>query len=349
MKHLKNLALVATSFILIGVACKKDDTTTTDLVGNWVKGNGYGGDGRAGAVSFVIGDLAYVGTGFDGNVRFNDFWVFDITANGGDGAWTQIMAMPGAKRNSAAAFAVGTKGYVVSGYDGVNKLQDCWEYDATLNTWAAKASLPDPVNGTFGSGARYGATGFGIDAKGYICCGYTGSHKKDLWEYDPALDKWTEKAAMNTSDKRTGAVALVYNKKAYIVSGSNNGSMVTEMAVYNPADNTWKKLRDIANISSDTYDDNYTSIVRTNAVGFVMGNKGYLATGENGANVKTTWEYDFTKDEWTQRTSFERQDRNSAIAFAVKNRGFVGLGRNSTYYYDNMDEFKPADGYNAND
>lgn len=347
MKHLKNLALVATSFILIGVACKKDDTTTTDLVGNWIKSNGPIRDSRAGAVSFVIGDKAFVGTGFDGTIRFNDFCVFDMTA-GGDGVWSYIASLPGVARNSAAAFSVGTKGYVATGYDGVNKLQDCWEYDPATNTWLQKANLPDPPNSPIGSGARYGATGFGIDTKAYICCGYTGSHKKDLWEFDPAANTWVEKAAMPTSDKRTGAVALVYNKKAYIVSGSNNGSMVTEMAVYDPATG-WKKLRDIANLSSEDYDDSYSSIVRTNAVGFVMGDKGYLATGENGANVKTTWEYDFATDKWVQKTSFEKQDRNSAIAFTLKDRGFVAYGRNSTYYFDDMNEFKPTAAYNAND
>lgn len=345
MKHLKNLVIVAASFVLIGVACTTTGDSTTDLVGNWIKSNGYEGEGRAGAVSFVIGDIAYVGTGFDGTVRYNTFYAYDPTGD----SWSQIAPLPGVKRNSAAAFTVSGKGYVATGYDGVNKLQDNWEYTPSSNTWAKKADLPDPANSAVGSGARYGSVGFGIGSFGYICSGYTGSHQKDLWQYNPATDSWTQKKSMNTTDKRTGAVALVYQDKAYIVSGTYNGTVVTEMAMYDPATDTWTKKRDIANLSSEAYDDGYTSIVRSNAVGFVIGDKGYLTTGENGANVKTTWEYDFATDLWTQRTSFERTDRNSAVGFAVKNRGYVTTGKNSTYYFDNMDEFKPTAVYGAND
>jgi hypothetical protein len=350
MKHLKNLVLVATSFVLIGVACKSSTTDTTTTVGNWVYRAGYDGVGRAGAVSFVINDIAYVGTGFDGTIRYSDFYAYDPNLD----AWSNVASMPvlAGKRNSASAFTISGKGYVATGYDGVNRLQDNWEYNPVNNTWSQKASLPDPANSAVGSGARYGAVGFGIGAKGYICTGYTGTHTKDLWEFDPAngaMGTWTSKASMNTSAKRRDAVALVYNNEAYIVSGTNNGTTVTEMAKYNPSTDKWTKLRDISNLSTDTYDDAYTSIVRGSAVGFVIGTKGYLATGQNGSNVNTVWEYDFGLDVWTAKTNFERSTRNSAVGFTVGGRGFVGLGTNSTYYFDNLDEFKPNDAYYAND
>lgn len=345
MKHLKNLVLVATSFVLIGVACKSTTTDTTTTVGNWVKRSAFDGNGRAGAVSFVISDIAYVGTGFDGTIRYNDFWAYNSTND----TWSQVALMPGSKRNSAAAFAAGGKGYVATGYDGVNKLQDTWEYNPTGNTWASKANLPDPTNGVVGSGARYGAVGFGIGTRGYICSGYTGSHTKDLYEYNTGTDTWTSKASMNTSDKRRDAVAMVYGGEAYIVSGTNNGTTVTEMAKYTPGTDKWTKLRDIANLSSETYDDAYASIVRGSGVGFVIGDYGYLATGQNGSNVNTVWEYNFKTDVWVQKTNFERSARNAAVGFTVGGKGFVGLGTNSTYYFDNLDEFKPNDSYNVND
>ncbi|MCX6209036.1 MAG: galactose oxidase, partial [Bacteroidetes bacterium] len=175
MKHLKNLVLVATSVVLIGVACTKDTTTTTTTVGNWVKRSAFDGNGRAGAACFVINDIAYVGTGYDGTNRYNDLWAFNATSQ----SWTQKAYMPTAagKRNSAAAFAIGSKGYVVGGACDANlgyngKLNDTWEYDATANLWTAtpKASLPDP-NATIGSGARYGAVGFAIGGKGYVGTG----------------------------------------------------------------------------------------------------------------------------------------------------------------------------------
>ncbi|MFY7963711.1 MAG: Kelch repeat-containing protein [Chitinophagaceae bacterium] len=348
MKHLKNLVLVATSFALIGVACKSTTTEETTTVGNWVKRSAFDGNGRAGAVSFVIGNTAYVGTGFDGTIRYNDFWAYNPTTD----TWSQVALMPGTKRNSGIAFTANGNGYVATGYDGINKLQDNWEYNPGANTWTQKAGLPDPANGVVGSGARYGAVGFGIGAKGYICSGYTGSHTKDLWEFDPAngaMGTWTQKASMNTSDKRRDATVMVYNNEAYIVSGTNNGTVVTEMAKYSPSTDKWTKLRDIANLSSESYDDTYTSIVRGSAVAFVIDKKGYLATGQNGSNTSTVWEYDFATDAWTSKTTFERSTRNAAVGFSVAGKGFVGLGTNSTYYFDNLDEFKPNESYNAND
>ncbi len=349
MKKFKNLVVVSAIIVVIGTACTSSSPTTT-TVGNWVARSGFDGNGRSGAVSFVIGDTAYVATGYDGLVRYNDLYAYDATAD----QWIQRTSMPAAAgtRNAAAAFSIANKGYIVGGYDGVNKLQDVWEYSQATGQWTQKTNLPDPPSSNLGSGARYGAVGFGIKSYGYICSGYTGSHTKDLWQFDPSVGNgsWTQKKSMNTPNKRTGAVAFVYgDTAAYIVSGSNNGVMNSEVARYNPATDTWTRLRDIANVSSDSYDDTYTSIVRTNAVGFVIGSKGYLATGQNGSNVATVWEYDFTNDTWAAKTSFERSTRNAAVGFSVKGRGYVGLGTNSTYYFDNLDEFKPDETSNLND
>lgn len=349
MNYLKKLGFIAAGIALIGAACTSTDSTSSDLVGNWVKSESFDGVGRAGAVCFVINDTAYVATGYDGTNRLKDTWAFHPTKG-----WSQRSIMPAlaAARNSAVGFAANGKGYVTTGYDGYNRLQDTWEFDPLSNSWMQKANLPDQTNGTVGSGARMGAVGFALLNKGYVCAGYTGSHMKDLWQFDPTngtMGTWTQKTSINTSDKRRDAAVLVYQDKAYIVTGTNNGVVSSEMNMYDPASDSWTKKRDIANVSSENYDDNYSSIVRGSAVAFVLNGKGYVTTGENGSYNKTTWEYDFATDVWTQRTSFERSDRSSAIAFTVANRAFVGLGKNSTYYLDNVDEFKPTAAYSAND
>lgn len=351
MKHFKNLVLVATSIVLIGVACTKDTTATTSTVGNWVKRSAFDGNGRAGAACFVINDIAYVGTGYDGTTRYNDLWAFNPATQ----SWSQKAYLPSVavKRNSAAAFAIGTKGYIVGGACDANlgyngKLNDTWEYDATSNTWSANslATLPDP-NATVGSGARYGAVGFAINGKGYVATGYTGSHTKDIYEFNGTT--WTQKTSMPSTDKRTGATVMIYQNKAYFVTGTNNGVAVNEMWVYDPSNDTWAQKRNITNTSSDSYDDAYTTIARSNAVAFVIGDKGYVTTGINGAYVNNTWEYNFADDTWTEKTRFERTERSDAVAFAIGGRGYVALGKNSTYYFDNLEEFKPNDTYDAND
>ena len=128
---------------------------------------------------------------------------------------------------------------------------------------------------------------------------------------------------------------------AYLVSGSNNGTNVNDFWRYNPADGKWTELRKITNVSDDDYDDEYSDIIRNNAVGFVLGNKAYLTVGLNGGYTSKTWEYDFASDTWTRKTPFERSAREGAVAFAVKGKAFVATGLNSSFYWDDLEEFLP--------
>ena len=66
------------------------------------------GPARSEAVSFVINNLAYIGTGWDGlNTRFTDFWKYDPVGN----VWSQVTSMPDSTaRSSAVAFAANNKG-----------------------------------------------------------------------------------------------------------------------------------------------------------------------------------------------------------------------------------------------
>lgn len=333
------LAIVALGFVFIGIGCKTETTTTTsDLVGNWRKMSDFDGNGRQGAASFVIGDSVYVATGFDGTDRFKDLWVYnDVTDT-----WRPRAQFPGVARNSAAAFSIGTKGYIVGGFDGVSRLKDCWEYDQPTNTWTRKADLPDLTPGIANSGARYGAIAFAIGNKGYISGGYNGSHQKDLWSFDPTANTWTQEVSMG-GQKRQGANVLVYQNKAYVFGGSNNGVAVNDMWQFDPSNvsNPWKALRNISNTSDQDYDNEYTDIIRSYASAFVIGTKGYITNGENGSFVKTTWEYDFATDLWKRKNAFEKQERSGGIGFTVKGKGMVAFGRNSTFYWDDVHRFFP--------
>jgi N-acetylneuraminic acid mutarotase len=339
MYKLKRLTLLSISGIslLIG-SCTKTSSTTTDTSGNWVKRSDFEGVTRSEAVSFVIGDTAYIGTGFDGTNRLGDLWAYDPAQN----FWHQRADLPGAARSSAVAFAASGKGYVCTGYNGLDRLKDVWEYNPATNSWIQKND--------FTGGARYDAVGFSILDKGYISTGYDGNYLKDFWQYDPAADTWSQLLSMGGS-KRSGAVAFVYNNKAYLCTGSNNGSTsgVNDLWVFDPtATPIWTEKRKISNVSTDAYDDAY-AIIRTNAVAFVMNGKGYVTTGENGAVLGDTWEYDFTNDVWAKKTAFEGVARTGAAAFSVNDRGFVLTGRSSSTPFDDIREFFPSDAYNAND
>ena len=164
-------ALIFTMLVILVSGCASDSTTDTELVGNWIELSDFEGVPRSDAVAFVVNGKGYVGTGYDGEDRLNDFWEYDPQLNN----WTQKADFPGAARNGAVGFGTVTKGYLGTGYDGVNKLMDFWEYDPATDTWDTVA--------VFGGTARYGAVAFSINNMGYVGTGFDGNALKDLYQF----------------------------------------------------------------------------------------------------------------------------------------------------------------------
>ncbi len=93
------------------------------------------------AVSFVIGDTAYIGTGDKGSTT-TDFWKYVPATK----TWTQIADFPGLRRSQAVAFALNGKGYVGTGRGDGTHFNDFYRYDPTTDTWNEVAP--------FGGGVR---------------------------------------------------------------------------------------------------------------------------------------------------------------------------------------------------
>lgn len=319
--------------VIMFTACSSKSNSSTDLVGDWVNRYSFNGVARSEAVGFTIGNKYYFGTGYDGTNRLNDFWEYDGTS----GLWKKVKTFPGAARSGAVGFSVGSNGYVGTGLDdNGNRLQDFYEFTPGVNpgdsgTWVQKSN--------FGGSARQDATAFAINSKGYVATGYDGTYLKDFWEYDPTGDTWTEKAF--PGNKRKEAVSFVIGTKAYLATGINNGLVVNDFWSYDQT-NGWVKLRDINNTTDSSFDDLYTSIVRSNAAAFVIGSKGYVVSGENGANLNQCWEYDPSTDLWIQKTAFEGAARTGSTGFSVNGKGFIVTGRNGSSPYDDFWEFLPA-------
>jgi N-acetylneuraminic acid mutarotase len=323
-------SLFALSILLIsapGCDSNKSDEGE-ELVGNWIELSDFDGVPRSSAVGFVIGNKAYVGTGYDGKNRLNDFWEYDPQTNN----WTRKADFPGAARNGAVGFSVNSKGYIGTGYDGVNRLKDFYEYDPATDTWVQMSD--------FGGTARYGGVAFAIGNKGYVATGDDGNFLKDLWEYDPSTDQWTQKVSLGGAKRRNG-VAFVIEGKAYVCTGVNNGIYEDDLWEYDPSADQWNKKRSIANVSDEDYDDDYADIVGTNKVAFSINGKGFVATGGEGGAGTGVWEYDPLSDLWQRKTSLEASARMEAVGFSIGNYGYVTTGRNVSYYFDDLWGFEP--------
>ena len=329
-------------------SCNNSDSTT--VYGNWTTGNSFPAAARRGAVSFVINNIAYAGTGIDVNgMKYNDFYSFDPNT----GSWTTLTPFPGVARYYGVAFTVGSKGYVGTGYDGTNYLSDFWQFDPSVNTKVTNSN--GTVTTTIGSwkkiadfltapggSARYGAVAGSVGNYGYVGCGFDLNYKKDFYRYDPSTDTWATFAGF-PGDKRMGAVAFTINGQMYVGTGINNGTIDTDFWSYNPTGDVWTQKRNTANqtTGSDIYD--YSAVARNNAVSFVIGSFGYIATGSNGAARADCYQYDPTMDTWTKLNPFLGAARSNAVGFGIGNYGYVGLGSNgSSTPYDNFYKLDPS-------
>jgi N-acetylneuraminic acid mutarotase len=326
------------------ISCFQQSTSSLPQIGNWAKRSDFNGIGRSEAVGFTIGNFAYVGTGWDGlSNRFGDFWKYDPSA----GSWEQISGLPqGAERSSAVGFSINGIGFCGTGYDGSKYLNDFYKFDPVANAWSK-------ISAVFPGIARSEAVAFGIGNLGYIGTGFDGTNAlADFYSYDPSSDSWANIGF--PGNKRYGAVTFDFNNQGYIVTGVDSGTMQTNFWTFNPASDTakWQELRHISNFSKDSYDDGYTNIARWNAAAFVIGDKAYISTGENGIYYTYTWEYDFAPDLWTQKTPFEGPATSGAVGFGVSGKGFIATGRaalGQAAASDNLREFQPDVPENPND
>src|SRR5665213_216599 len=112
LKNVTAILLGVFGLLVIFPSCHPNNTTTQ--LGDWQTRSEFNGVARSEAVSFTIGDSAFLATGYDGTNRLGDLWKYDPALN----SWTQKADLPGTPRSAAVAFALNNKGYIGTGYDG---------------------------------------------------------------------------------------------------------------------------------------------------------------------------------------------------------------------------------------
>jgi len=234
-------------------------------------------------------------------------------------AFEKKTTMPGTGRASAVAFVIDGKGYVALGRTAVRSgaLNDCWQYDPTLNSWAQKATYPGK--------ARVKATGAVVGGKAYVGLGFDISQGvynfdaclKDFWMYDPISNTWERKADL-PSNYTDACGSFVFNNTIYVTSGMNGANFGIETWKYVPVNGqpgTWVKLND------------FSGLDRMGGIACATGEHCYFGTGYRTYNVNDWWEYFPATDTWTERKSMPDNGRENAVSLTVSNRIFISTGR----------------------
>lgn len=291
----------------------------------WCREMDFKGGGRTEGVGFSIGNKGYVGTGIDSIAgQYNDFWEYDPVLN----SWTQKADFAGLARLDAVGFSIGNKGYIGTGYIVSGYLNDFWEYDPILNLWTQKANCGDTT--------RAFAFGFSIGDKGYLGSGSdeTFNTRTDFYEYDPELDQWTRKA--DVVPRRVG-VGFSIGNKGYLGLGNDGISNRSDFWEFDPNDSS--NGFDVNNNPIGRWSEkaNFPAAPRYAAVGFSIGNKGYLGTGYDGDfYYRDFYEYDPLSNSWMQKTELAGEGRSYAVGFSINKNGYIGIGNNGNKLLGNF-------------
>lgn len=248
------------------------------LTNAWSPLANFAGSARRGAVGFSIGNKGYIGTGYDSTGNVKDFWEYDPSSN----SWVQKNNIGGNvntnARKDATAFAIGSKGYVIAGYDGtIYYNKECWQYDGDT-TWIKKVDLGN--TGSSVSMGRRWASSFAFDTTAYVGCGFNYSQdwKKDFWRYNVNTNSWTQVADFGGT-ARSSAVAFSMNGKGFIGTG-NDSYYRNDFWEYNPASNTWIQVAD------------YAGGAITGGIGFSLDGIGFAGLGRDSIGFRNDlWAY----------------------------------------------------------
>jgi N-acetylneuraminic acid mutarotase len=290
--------------------------------GLWSQKGNFLANGTSYPICFSIGDKGYVGGGISKSGKETSLWEYDPLTD----VWIQKANMGGGTHYDGTCFTAGGNAYVVAGdFDST-----CWEYSPTQNKWTQKASFP--------GGKRSSTVSFSINGKGYVGFGYiTGPGNKvqdGLWEYDPALDRWTKKGAF-PGGKLFGAVGFSIMNKGYMgIAKDSLYKKRNDFWEYEPVTDKW------------TRKSNFPGATVESEGRFSIGEKGYVCSGydSTGKLISEAWEYNVVSDTWSKIANYEGAKRGGGISFSIGRKGYFGAGESASpgmVYYTDFWEFDP--------
>jgi N-acetylneuraminic acid mutarotase len=206
----------------------------------------------------------------------------------------------------------------------------------TIGNWV----LTSPFPGAPRSGAIY----FTIDDRVYAGLGFNPNsddseyvvdgYFRDCYVFDASLGYWSQIASF-PGELRERAVSFSVNGYGFIGLGYNRELDDTEMRDfwrYDPEADEWTQN-----------ENDFLGSARFSAVGFAIGDYGYVGTGfDNAGNYNGDfYQYNPENDEWTKLQGFPGKKRRGAFAFVIDGKAYIGGGTSNESFNTDFFEFDP--------
>lgn len=249
------------------------------------------------------------------------------------GSWNQKNSFVGEERYGAFGFSLNNKIYLGGGhvkpfigsYETEYLFNDFWEYDPATDQWTQKADLPFPK--------VLDVAYFTINGKGYLTTGVIGEtethqllYTNDLWEYDPSLDKWTQKASF-PGTARLGGLSFSVANKGYVGSGAKskdskfNYESLTDFWEYDPLTDQWTQKQSFPAAGSK-----YALGLSTSTYGY-----GYIFGNSSSENRKEWWRYNPSTDNWQRMKDFQGTASFLPSGFVINDQVYFITGKVRDY------------------
>jgi N-acetylneuraminic acid mutarotase len=254
-----------------GPSLMKDFYEYNSMANTWVKLPDYPGPARSYGIGYVVGDKAYVGFGHSSSGFETDWWEYDFITK----KWTQKTDFPGPGRDHPGCAILNGKVYVGFGDNASANYKDWWQYDPATDKWTAKTQYPGitmhhPVTAQTETLIYL--------SEGHLSNGSTNKGSIYFYSYDAITDKWATLANMPGPGVVAGASFYLGDNKVYSGAGITEPASAfhKEFYAYDISAGSWSAIA------------NYPGSGVFGPVSFVIGNSGYVVTGQtsSGSNVQ---------------------------------------------------------------
>lgn len=236
--------------------------------------------------------------------------------------WQIGRDLPGnaSDRNHPVTFAIDGVGYLATGGDNFsnNYNNDVYKFIAGANTWVELNPFP--------GSARSFAYGVSHEGKGYLGFGFNGaSALRDLWEYDPENDEWTQLATC-PCEARLHPAMIANNGEIHVGLGGGNGNL-KDWWVYTIATDTWEQKPD------------FPGLRRHHPYQFAIGDYVYAGMGHGAGIYNDLYRFDSSTDTWEQMATLPSEGRVAGTQFDYNGKGYVLSGQGDDHDYLEEGEF----------
>jgi N-acetylneuraminic acid mutarotase len=190
----------------------------------------------------------------------------------------------------------------------------------------------------FGGTARQYAVGFSIDTMGYLGLGADSAGlPSDFWSYNPNTNSWNTISPFPSSG-RTSPLSFSYDSVAFVGLGRDTNNFNYDLWKYYAQIDLWANTGQALPVPP-----------RTEAVGFAIGNTGYVTTGVGGAseyfNDITKFDMSLNQFDTLSPNNTLPNGRYAATGFSLNvngnSYGYMGLGIDDSTYYNDFWQYDP--------